>query len=74
MIIQSWSDTSQYDCSLAHPRSADFLGVIWSQGESQLKSHFDTIKYNLGAKITSQECGPDIEAQLEFYQTIETEF
>lgn len=65
MIIQSRSNVSQWCCSLTHPRSAHFLRVIWSQGESRLKTHFDTIKYNLGAKRTAKivtqtsECGTD---------------
>lgn len=67
VIIQSHSDVSQWCCSLTHPRSAHFLGVIWSQGESRLKTHFDTIKYNLGAKRTEQDCVSDTRARLEFY-------
>lgn len=53
MIIQSHGNVSQWCCSLTHPSTAHFLRVIWSQGESRVKTHFDTIKYNLGAKRTA---------------------
>lgn len=57
MITQSWIDKSHYCCSLTHPNSADFLRIIWSQGQSQLNSHCDTLKYKMGAKRTYQESG-----------------
>lgn len=57
MIIQRQIDKSHYCCSLTHPRTADCLGVIWSQGQSQLNSHCDTLKYKTGAKRTYQESG-----------------
>lgn len=47
MLIQSWTDKSHYCCSLTHPRTADCLRVIWSQGQSQLNSHSDTLKYKI---------------------------
>lgn len=48
MIIQSRTDKSQ--CSLTHSRTADCLRVIWSQGQSQLNSHCDTLKYKMVQK------------------------
>lgn len=57
MISQSWIGKSHYCCSLTHTRTANCLRVIWSQGQSQLNSHSDTLKYKMGAKRTYQESG-----------------
>lgn len=50
MIIQSWIDKSLCCCSLTHSRTTVCLRVIWSQGQSQLNSHCDPLKYKKGAK------------------------
>lgn len=66
MIIQSSIDESHYCCPLTHPHSADSLTVIWSQGQSQLNSHCDTLKYKMVEKRTYQESDPETNEQLGF--------